>query len=89
MVIYESMRLYPPEPLVARLALEDFRFGDPHVPKGINIWILLLYPEIWGPDVQQFKPERFANGVGGSCKHSHVFMLLGGGALILTTFCRG
>ncbi|KAF3441147.1 hypothetical protein FNV43_RR15058 [Rhamnella rubrinervis] len=36
MVIYESMRLYPPGPFLAREALADFRFGGIYVPKGLG-----------------------------------------------------
>lgn len=86
MVIYESMRLYPPGPILAREALEDLKFGDIHVPKGLGVWsssIALHYDdEIWGPDVLTFNPERFANGVSGSCKYPHVYMPFGAGARI-------
>jgi cytochrome P450 len=39
MVIHESLRLYPPVPVVSREALEDIKFENIHVPKGVNVWI--------------------------------------------------
>ncbi|KAH7537003.1 hypothetical protein FEM48_Zijuj03G0045800 [Ziziphus jujuba var. spinosa] len=86
MVIYESLRLYPPGPLLSREALEDLKFGNIKIPKGLNVWTLFLTlhydQEIWGPDAHVFKPERFANGISGSCKHPHVYMPFGAGARI-------
>ena len=78
MVIHESLRLYPPAPVVSREALEDMKFGDIQVPKGVNVRTLLVTlhqdPDIWGPDAKDFKPERFANGSSGACKLPHVYM---------------
>lgn len=86
MVIYESLRLYPPGPILSREALEDLKFGNIHVPKGLNVWTLFLSlhyePEIWGPDAHVFNPERFANGVSSSCKYPHVYMPFGAGSRI-------
>ncbi|XP_059454628.1 cytochrome P450 714C2-like [Corylus avellana] len=83
MVIHESLRLYPPVPVVSREALEDMKFGDIHVPKGVNVWILLVTLhqdlDIWGPDAKEFNPERFANGASGACKLPHVYMPFGVG----------
>jgi cytochrome P450 len=81
MVIHESLRLYPPASLVSREALEDLKFGDICVPKGFNVWTLMVTlhqdPDIWGPDAMEFNPERFANGVSGACKLPHVYMPCG------------
>ncbi|KAM7266912.1 hypothetical protein ACFE04_009078 [Oxalis oulophora] len=72
MVIQETLRLYPPGAFVTRLALEETRIGKLTIPKGVNIWTLIptLHrdPEIWGPDSNQFKPERFIDGVSKACK---------------------
>ncbi|KAK6228376.1 hypothetical protein QUC31_006259 [Theobroma cacao] len=83
MVISETLRLYPPGAIISREALEDMKFGDIHVPKGVNIWLLpaTLHqdPEIWGPDADKFNPERFSNGVSGACKFPHVYLPFGFG----------
>jgi cytochrome P450 len=86
MVIYESMRLYATGPFLTREALEDLKFGDIYVPKGVNVVssiVTMNYdPEIWGPDAHTFNPERFSNGVSGSCTHPHVYMPFGTGPRI-------
>ncbi|KAF5470301.1 hypothetical protein F2P56_010823 [Juglans regia] len=83
MVIHESLRLYPPVPVVSREALKDMKFGDIDIPKGVNLWTLVLTshtdPEIWGPDAYKFNPERFANGITGACSLPHLYMPFGVG----------
>ncbi|KAF8394786.1 hypothetical protein HHK36_018722 [Tetracentron sinense] len=83
MVIHESLRLYPPVTVLSREAFKDMKFGDVHVPKGVNLWTLLVTlhqdPEIWGPDADKFNPERFANGITGACKLPYVYMPFGVG----------
>ena len=68
MVIYESLRLYPPVPVVSREAFQDIKFGDINVPKGVIVWTLMVAlqqdPDIWGPDANIFRPE--SRGVLGS-----------------------
>ncbi|KAK4490572.1 hypothetical protein RD792_001255 [Penstemon davidsonii] len=65
MVINESLRLYPPASLLPRMAFEDIKLGDLHIPKGLSIWIPVLAihhnEEIWGQDVNEFNPDRFGS----------------------------
>ncbi|XP_030461115.2 cytokinin hydroxylase [Syzygium oleosum] len=65
MVINESLRLYPPASVLPRMAFEDFKLGDLHIPKGLSIWIPVLAihhsEELWGKDANEFNPERFAS----------------------------
>ncbi|KAL6529916.1 hypothetical protein OROMI_028561 [Orobanche minor] len=65
MVINESLRLYPPASLLPRMAFQDIKLGDLHIPKGLSIWIPVLAihhsEEIWGKDVNEFNPQRFAS----------------------------
>ncbi|ESW18913.1 hypothetical protein PHAVU_006G081800 [Phaseolus vulgaris] len=81
MVIHEALRLYPPVTVVSREFLKDMKFGNLDVPKGFNLWIMIVSlhsnPDIWGDDAYKFKPERFANGTIGSCKLPHVYMPFG------------
>ncbi|EOY19464.1 Cytochrome P450 [Theobroma cacao] len=84
MVINEALRLYPPVSLMTREALEDIKLGNINVPKGVNLWILVVTlhkdPNIWGAEADKFNPERFANGVTGACKFPHVYMPFGTGS---------
>ncbi|XP_010541542.1 PREDICTED: cytochrome P450 714A1-like isoform X2 [Tarenaya hassleriana] len=89
MVIQETLRLYPPAAFVSREALADTRLGSLVVPKGVCIWTLIptLHrdPEIWGDDANEFRPERFQEGVSRACKHPHAFAPFGLG----TRLCLG
>ncbi|GJY70819.1 cytokinin hydroxylase-like protein [Tanacetum coccineum] len=62
MVINESLRLYPPATVLPRMAFEEIKLGDLHIPKGLSIWIPVLAihhsEEIWGEDVNEFNPNR-------------------------------
>ncbi|KAM5560774.1 cytochrome P450 714A1-like [Rosa sericea] len=89
MVILESLRLYGPGVIAAREARTNMKLGDLDVPEGIHMWV--FYPalhrdsENWGPDANEFKPERFANGVSESCKYPQAYMPFGFG----TRLCIG
>ncbi|XP_012443451.1 cytochrome P450 714A1 [Gossypium raimondii] len=89
MVIQEAMRLYPAAAFVSREALEDTRIGNILVPKGVCIWTLIptLHrdPEIWGADANEFKPDRFINGVSKACKSPQGYIPFGLG----TRLCLG
>ncbi|EEF45621.1 cytokinin hydroxylase [Ricinus communis] len=65
MVINESLRLYPPATVLPRMAFEDIKLGDLHIPKGLSIWIPVLAihhsEELWGKDANEFNPDRFAS----------------------------
>ncbi|KAL0452626.1 UNVERIFIED_CONTAM: cytochrome [Sesamum latifolium] len=81
MVIQEVLRLYPPAAFVSREALQETQIGHIVVPKGVCIWTLIptLHrdPDIWGPDANEFNPERFANGIGRACKLPQVYIPFG------------
>ncbi|CAM8994540.1 unnamed protein product [Rhodiola kirilowii] len=68
MVINESLRLYPSATLIPRMTFKDFQLGDLLIPKGLSIWIPVLAihhnEELWGPDVNEFNPNRFSTRVG-------------------------
>ncbi|XP_074286469.1 cytochrome P450 714A1-like [Silene latifolia] len=84
MVIQETLRLYPPAAFISREALEEFQIGSIGVPKGVCLWTLIptLHrdPDIWGPDSNEFKPQRFANGVTNACKVPQAYVPFGLGA---------
>ncbi|KAK7307591.1 hypothetical protein VNO77_40792 [Canavalia gladiata] len=63
-IVKETMRLYPPSPIVTlRAALEDCTFScGYHIPAGthliVNTWKIQQDGRVW-PDPHDFKPERF------------------------------
>lgn len=83
MVIYETLRLYPPSPFMAKETSEEMKFGKFRIPKGTNVWLPLAAlhrdPSNWGADAGEFNPERFANGISSACKYPFLFMPFGVG----------
>ncbi|KAB1225119.1 hypothetical protein CJ030_MR1G017996 [Morella rubra] len=85
-VIQETLRLFPPTPLAMREALEDIKFKDITLPKGIimeiPIPVLHRNRELWGLDAHKFNPERFAHGVLGACKNPQAYIPFGVGSRV-------
>ncbi|XP_054781984.1 cytochrome P450 714A1-like [Prosopis cineraria] len=83
MVIHESLRLFPPGPFLSREAYEDIQIGNLLVPKGVCLWVLIPMlhrdPVIWGPDANEFQPERFNDGVSKACKFPNAYVPFGVG----------
>jgi cytochrome P450 len=61
-VIEETMRLYPPTPVMGRMALRKDRLGVIDVPAGTTIlispWVMHRHTKLWS-DADLFVPERF------------------------------
>ncbi|KAK7252861.1 hypothetical protein RIF29_37106 [Crotalaria pallida] len=63
-VVKETMRLYPPSPIITlRAAMEDCTFScGYHIPAGthlmVNAWKIHRDDRVW-PDPRDFKPQRF------------------------------
>lgn len=61
-VLKESMRLYPPAPVITRLSTEDLDLAGTHVPKAslivIPIFVLHRHRRLWD-DPDRFDPDRF------------------------------
>jgi len=62
MVLKETLRLYPPAPIINRVAIEDHKIGPYTIPKNTEVlispWVLQRTDKLW-QDPLQFKPERW------------------------------
>ncbi|KAJ8532321.1 hypothetical protein K7X08_012244 [Anisodus acutangulus] len=67
MILYESLRLYPPLVTLTRRANEEIVLGELSLPAGalVSLPMILLHhdKEIWGEDANKFNPERFKEGL--------------------------
>lgn len=67
MILYEVLRLYPPAIAQYQHTYKQTKIGEISVPAGVDLILptLLVHhdPELWGNDVDEFKPGRFSEGV--------------------------
>ncbi|MED6112720.1 hypothetical protein PIB30_064181 [Stylosanthes scabra] len=67
MILYEVLRLYPPATIVVRTVHKDMKLGNLTLPEGVQIAIpsLMIHHDstLWGDDANEFKPDRFSEGV--------------------------
>jgi cytochrome P450 len=67
-VIKESLRLFPPVPIVFRSAVEDdvLPYSGAFIPKGqtvgISTFVVHRMEQFWGTDADDFKPSRWTDG---------------------------
>lgn len=70
-VMNEVLRLYPSAPNIQRQARQDIQVGNQVIPNGTNMWIDVVAMhhdrDLWGEDVNEFKPERFKDDANGGC----------------------
>jgi cytochrome P450 len=82
LVLQETLRRYPPLPVIPRMAERDFEFAGYHVPAGAMVLVSPIFthhmPE-WWDDPWRFDPERFGSKRAEHERHSHHFIPFGGG----------
>ncbi|XP_048543667.1 cytochrome P450 CYP72A219-like [Triticum urartu] len=86
MILHEVLRLYPPILLLGREAYRETELGGVTYPAGVTFALPIVCihhdPDVWGEDVDEFKPERFAEGIAGASKNSPAFFPFGWGPRI-------
>jgi len=78
----ETMRRYPPLPVIPRVADADFEFGGYRIPRGTMVVVSPIfthYMEEWWSEPTRFDPERFSPARAEDQRHTHNWVPFGGG----------
>ncbi|KAJ8464720.1 hypothetical protein OPV22_027272 [Ensete ventricosum] len=81
MILNETLRLYPPAVATIRRAKAEVELSGYHIPRGTELLIPIMAvhhdARLWGPDVTQFNPARFADGASRAARHPTAFIPFG------------
>jgi cytochrome P450 len=81
-VMKETLRRYPPLPVIPRIAEAETEFAGYRIPKGSMCTVSPIFthymPE-WWDEPRRFDPDRFAPGRAEDERHSHSYIPFGGG----------
>jgi cytochrome P450 len=81
-VMKETLRRYPPLPVIPRIATAEFTWAGYRVPKGSLVVVAPIHTHHmaeWWEEPWRFDPERFAPGRAEHERHSHAWVPFGGG----------
>jgi len=82
LVFNEALRLYPPLPVIPRVATEAFVFAGHRIPKNAMVVISPIvthWMEAWWDHAHRFDPARFGPERAEHERHTHSFIPFGGG----------
>ena len=89
MILNEVLRLYPPVTLLHRHTLKETSIRGIAIPAGVDLLLPFLFlhydTEYWGDNAEEFKPERFSEGISKASKDEIAFYPFGWGP----RFCLG
>ncbi|KAC9216396.1 hypothetical protein E3N88_46172 [Mikania micrantha] len=85
-ILHEVLRLYPPIVALERMIHEETKIGNLILPSGsqLLLHVMMLHHDakIWRDDVNEFNPERFAEGVSKATNGQASYFPFGGGPRI-------
>lgn len=86
MILNEALRLYPPTTMLTRMTHRMTKLGKLSLPEGVIVSFSTILVQrdyaIWGKDANEFKPERFSEGVAKATKGQVSFFPFGWGPRI-------
>ncbi|XP_027356918.1 cytochrome P450 CYP72A219-like [Abrus precatorius] len=85
MILYEVLRLYPPITMINKYTRCETRVGSMSIPAGVELclpFLLLHYDSNYWENPEEFKPDRFTEGVSKASKDHIAFYPFGWGPRI-------
>jgi cytochrome P450 len=82
LVMKETLRRYPPLPIMPRTATRDTEWNGYRIPAGSMVLVSALhthYLEEWWDEPEKFDPERFTPERAEDQRHTHSYIPFGGG----------